>query len=253
MVSGIDEPAVVVRGGSAASPVAAAVEAAGGVVARTVAADAPADADSDRVDAVFAVGEAAFLAAATPSASVPVLPVDAGYGRHSLPGSAVGRAVEAIRIGEARVVEHPTLAVRVDGDAVGEAVADATLMTSEAARISEYAVVDGSGRVDSFRADGVVAATPLGSAGYARAAGGPVVARGAGVAVVPVSPYATETDVWVLRPPVALSVRRDDADVSLALDGVVKRRIEPRVRVEIARGEAVSLLRVPGVDDRTRA
>ncbi|MFC6826305.1 NAD(+)/NADH kinase [Halopelagius fulvigenes] len=267
-MSGDDAPTFVVRGGSEASAVTAAVEEAGGVVAARVAADVPFDAvsfdaDADDVDAVLAVGEAALLSRVD-GETPPVLPVDAGYGRHSLDSSAVGLAVEAVRSDEARTVRHPTVSVRVGGEAAGRALTDVTLMTSEPARISEYAVaerppsggptdVEGGAEVDSFRADGVVAATPLGSAGYARAAGGPVLDADAGLAVVPVAPYATATDSWVLRPPVTLSVRRDDAAVSLILDDEVVRDVPPEVPVEIDADGEVPLLRVPGTAGRTRS
>jgi NAD+ kinase len=94
-------------------------------------------------------------------------------------------------------------------------------VTRESANISEFAVRAGGRRVGDFRADGVVAATPLGSAGYARAAGGPVVGAGTGLAVVPVAQFATARDAWVLDPPVACAVERDEEPVSLVLDGTV--------------------------------
>ncbi|RDI71138.1 NAD(+)/NADH kinase [Halopelagius longus] len=267
-MSGEDAPAFVVRGDSEASAVAAAVEDAGGVVAAEVAADVPFDAvsldgDADDADAVLAVGEAALLSALD-GETPPVLPVDAGYGRYSLDRSAVGTAVEAVRSGEAWTVRHPTVSVRVDGETAGRALTDVTLMTSEPARISEYSVAErrpsdgptdagGRAEVDSFRADGVVAATPLGSAGYARAAGGSVLDADAGLAVVPIAPYATTTDSWVLQSPVTLSVRRDDAAVSLILDDEVARDVPPDVPVEIDADGEIPLLRVPGSAGRTRS
>lgn len=237
-VSDDTAPTVVVRGGSEADAVADAVADAGGVVAR-----APAD-NADSADAVFAVGEAALLSALDGDPTVPVLPVDTGYGRYSIDGEDVGRAVEALRAGETRTVRHFAVAVRVGDATVGRAVTDVTLMTSEPARISEYSVGDGVDEIDSFRADGVVAATPLGSAGYARAAGGPVLAPRTGLSVVPIAPYATDVDSWVFEPPVSLSVRRDDAPVSLVLDGDAVRRVPPNVAVELDFGASFSVLRI---------
>lgn len=257
-VSGDATPTVVVRGGSEADAVEDAVEDAGGVVAARVSAeDLPfasnGDADGDGVDAVFAVGEDALLSALDGEAAAPVLPVAAGYGRYSVRGEDAGRAVTALRAGEARTVRHSAVAVRVGGETVGQASTDVTLMTSEPARISEYSVYDDTEEIDSFRADGVVAATPLGSAGYARAVGGSVLAPRTGLTVVPISPYATDTDSWVLRPPVSLSVRRDDAPVSLVLDDDVVRRVPTDVTVELDSGDERALLRVPGLTVRSRS
>ncbi|TQQ82722.1 NAD(+)/NADH kinase [Halonotius terrestris] len=94
-------------------------------------------------------------------------------------------------------------------DTTATAVCDCTLLTTQPARISEYAVeIDGLQRAE-FRADGVVAATPLGSWGYARAAGGPRLAPDTGVAVVPIAPFAMQADNVVATPPLSLSVERD--------------------------------------------
>ena len=203
----------------------------------------------DDVDVAVAVGSGALSALADDPPDVPVLPVDAELGRYSLPSERVGGAVEALADGDVGVdtFDQPTLRVDAGGTPVGRALADVTLMTSDSARISEYALgVDGA-TVDSFRADGVVAATPLGSGGYARAAGGAVLGPGTGVGVVPVSPFAIASDVWVFRPPLSLSVERDEGAVSLALDGREQGTVDPHTVVDVAEGPAVEVVFVPGL------
>jgi len=88
---------------------------------------------------------------------------------------------------------------------------DTTVITSEPARISEYAVSVAGRPHATFRADGVVVASPLGSHGYSRAAGGPQLDFGSGLAVVPIAPFATIADSWVVEPPVSVSVERETA------------------------------------------
>ncbi|CQR50680.1 MULTISPECIES: NAD(+)/NADH kinase [Haloferax] len=214
----------------------------------------PADAD-----AVVAVGESALSAVALGAEwSCPVVPVDCAAPwspkRHELESR-----LSAFVAGGGRVVDHPTLSVGEDSSA--RALFDAMLVTSEPAHISEYGVAHAETAVpfstdptdesraaarwtpvDEFRADGVVVATPLGSSGYARAAGGAVVGPAAGLAVVPVSPYATQTNSWVLQPPVRLSVERDDAPVSLVADDEVVREIRPFESVVIDRDGSVPVL-----------
>lgn len=212
-----------------------AVEAAGGAV---VAADA-------EPDAVVALGEAALVDAALDGPPAPVLPVGAGEGLRAVALADARAAVERLVDGAARTVEHAVLGVDVGGEFAGRALLDATLMTDEQARISEYAVHDGVGRVDRFRADGVVVATPAGSAGYARAAGGSVLAPGTGVSVVPVSPFATMSETWVLDGGATLRVERDDCDVRLALDGEVAAPVPPATDVRVAVDGRVRLFEVP--------
>jgi len=109
------------------------------------------------------------------------------------------------------------LSIEVDNTAA-RAVRDCAIVTTDPARISEYRVVADDATLTAFRADGVVVATPLGTAGYSRAAGGPRLAPDTGLAVVPIAPFAMTADQWVVRPPLGLRVERDD-DVSVFADG----------------------------------
>jgi NAD+ kinase len=172
--------------------------------------------------AVVAVGEGALVDLVLAGVEGPVLPVSVEDAVRPVPESAVERAVAAVIEGRFDAVEYPLLAVegpRAGGGA--RALFDVALVTAEPARISEYTVSTDGERVATLRADGVVVATAAGSAGYARAAGGPVVAPGMGVvAVVPVSPFATDADHWVLPAgEVELAVERDETPVRLVADG----------------------------------
>lgn len=200
----------------------------------------PADAD-----VVVTAGEAAFRSAATdPAVDVPVLPVAIPAGDRAVAKSAVGDAVAAVAAGSFFTEDHPLLAVTVDGDPVGDALMDVTLLRSEPAKISEYAVTDEGETIGRFRADGVVAATPLGSGAYARAAGGPVIGTRAGVVVVPIGPFSTRQDNWVRQPPLTLWVARDEGPVTLSLDDRETRTVPPNVPVALEAGERVTLARV---------
>ncbi|MFB6160742.1 MAG: ATP-NAD kinase [Haloferacaceae archaeon] len=234
-----DGPSVRVRGDDA---VAAAVAEAGA----TLRPDGPAD-------LLVAVGEDALLGLAADPPALPVLPVDDAGGPLVVPREAAVAAVAAFAAGDARRVEHPVLGVSVGDDHVGRALADVSLVTSEPARISEYAVESRGRPVAGFRADGVVVATPLGSAGYARAAGGPVLGPGTGLAVVPVAPFATTFDTWVRRAPVELSVERDEGRVSLVLDDAVVREVLPHEPVRVDVTTAVELVVPPVAGDEWKS
>ncbi|WP_224447434.1 hypothetical protein [Haloprofundus salilacus] len=201
---------------------------------------------ADEAEAAFvvAVGERALVETARERPERPILPVDVD-GRHAVSRANVDAAFGGLVESDRRTVEHPLLSVTVDGDRVADAVFDVMLVTSEPARISEYAVRVGGDPLDAFRADGVVVATPLGSSGYARAAGGPIVTPGAGVGVVPVSPFSTHSDAWVVDDPVSLSVERDEGAVSLVVDGDRTTAVDPHVPVTIEPTDSVRLLSPP--------
>lgn len=198
--------------------------------------------DVDTAGVVVAVGEPSLLAVARHRPDAPVAPVAADVGRYGVPERAVDAVVDAAARDDLRTVAHPLLDVTVAGEHAGTAVADVTLLTAAPARISEYGIGSADGWTETVRADGVVVATPLGSVGYARDAGGPVLAPETGLVTVPVSAYAMHVRPWVLRPPVSLSVERDEADVTLRLDDAVVRPVPPGVSVDVAAGGSVSLV-----------
>lgn len=205
----------------------------------------PEDVTHEAVDGarvVFAAGDPSLLAVARHRPDTPIAPVAAGVGRYDVPKRSVGAVVDAARDGDLRTVAHPLLDVAVGGEHAGVAVADVTLLTASPARISEFGVAAGDGWRRSVRADGVVVATPVGSTGYARDAGGPVLAPETGLVTVPVSAYAMHVRPWVLRPPVSLSVERDEADVTLRLDDEEVRSVPPAVSVDIEAEESLSLV-----------
>jgi NAD+ kinase len=191
---------------------------------------------------VVAVGEPALLAAAQSVPDSPIVPVDTGTRRYDVSAAAVGAAVDAAAAATLDTVSHPVLDVSVAGESAGTAVLDVTLLTADPARISEFAVGSDDGWTEAIRADGVVVATPLGSTGYAHAVGGPVLAPGTGVVAAPISAYAMHVRPWVLRPPVSVSVERDEARVTLRLDDEVTRPVPPDVQVDITVGASVSVV-----------
>jgi NAD+ kinase len=216
--------------------IAAAVEAAGGVPV------APDDAASAAI--VVAAGEGALVDVARRGVDAPVLPVDAGAGTRSVPAEAVTAAVEGALAGDCRT--EPVSLVRAGGE--GVALFDVALLAAEPARISEFSIRYRGDRLTRFRADGVVASTPAGSVGYNRAADGPLLAPGAGlVAVVPIAPFQTTTDRWVLPPEtVAVAVERDETPVEVLVDGRVERTVSPGDPVSLALEDGIDLLVVGG-------
>lgn len=177
---------------------------------------------------VIAVGEPALLSLVPTGVNVSVLPVGAGRGVRSVPaaGPAVEEAVDRIVAGDWTTVERPVVGARPSG---GRALLDLMVATAEPARISEYSVRFDDVPIARFRGDGVVVATPAGSLGYARAAGGPVTAPESGaVVVVPVGVFATDSDTWVVPvDTIELTVHRDETPVELRADGRTVGRVAP--------------------------
>ncbi|NLV06743.1 ATP-NAD kinase [Haloarcula rubripromontorii] len=189
-------------------------------------------------DRVVAVGEDAVAAVARAEGDPLVLPVAAGRGVRSVPRDDAVAAVSGLA--EARVESHPVLRVTMPDGTVEQAFWDVTLVTADAARISEFTVASTADRIGQFRADGVVIATAAGSPGYAHRVGGPILAPSEQAVVAPIAPFATDPDHWVL-PADGLSalVERDEATVKLLVDDHISRPVSYQERITISLGSPV--------------
>lgn len=189
-------------------------------------------------DRVVAVGENAVAAVARADSDPLVLPVAAGRGVRSVPRDDAVAAVSAFS--DARVETHPSFRVTMPDGTVKQAFWDVTLVTADAARISEFSVTSENECISQFRADGVVIATAAGSLGYAHRIGGPSLAPSDRAVVVPIAPFATDPDHWVV--PVdglSASVERDEATVELLVDDRVSRTVSHRERITVSLGSPV--------------
>ena len=111
-----------------------------------------------------------------------------------------------------------------DGQPVGtfQALNDAVINKGALARIMDLATwVDGK-HLCTYKADGLIVATPTGSTAYSLAAGGPIVDATLGVVVLtPICPH-TLTNRPVILPDQAeinVVIQTPDEDVTLTLDG----------------------------------
>ncbi|ERJ05161.1 NAD+ kinase protein [Halorhabdus tiamatea SARL4B] len=213
----------------------------------------PAEID-EAATAVIAVGEDAVLDLVRHGCTTPVLPVAVDSGLGSVPADSLQSAVERVRDGEYVRRDTPTLDVHVDGDSVETALADVMLVTSEPAHISEYTLSTPRGEVATFRADGVVIATPAGSRGYARRVGGAVLDSGAAaLSVVPVGMFSTTKGHWTISlpegdPAVTASIKREEAPVSLLIDDRTYGHLDPTDRLSLVRGEPLPVISLPESD-----
>lgn len=175
---------------------------------------------STELDAILTVGESTTLAVGRRAPAVPLLPVDAGRGLRSIPPARAVEAASTIAAGEWDTESHPLVKIDHGDETIAHAVTDITLVTAEAARISEFSVRAGDTHVGQFRADGVVVATPAGTPGYARQVGTPIAAAGTGIlTIAPIAPFATNPDHWLVSDDtVQLSIERDEAAVTLFAD-----------------------------------
>jgi NAD+ kinase len=149
-----------------------------------------------------------------------------------------------------------TLAASLErgGKTIGRfrALNDVVVSNGSLARIVGFGVsVDGL-PLASYRADGLIVATPTGSTAYSLSAGGPVVEPTVQALIVsPISPHTLSNRPVVLRPEavVRIAVAERENDAILTIDGQESKRLAGRDVIVVRRGRAsVSLVRSP---DRT--
>ena len=201
--------------------------------------------EADPHDVLVVVSDAALRSLTTDPPAAPVLSVTPEGGRHRVARDSLDAAVVALTAGDYRVDTHPVLGLCHDDAVVARALRDVTFVTDAPASISEYAIASGDESLGSVRADGFVVATPLGSDGYAGAAGGSVLDVGTGVSAVPISPFSTTVETHVVDPdpaaPFSISVERDGA-VALVADGVRHGTVDRGADLRIERVDTVDLV-----------
>lgn len=203
------------------------------------------------VSLLVTIGEPGVTAVARAGTEVPVLPLGPVPGIETVDADDIDAAVTAVLNGDTIERHHPVLGVELESESASShrvrALFDVTLVTSEPARISEYSVESRGDAIAQFRADGVVVATPAGSYGYASAVDAPQLSAAVdAVAVAPIAPFVTTTRRWVLPDDdVALSVERDEGDVSLLADDRTVGTVDISDRVSVTVDGTLSTLVVP--------
>jgi len=144
--------------------------------------------------------------------------------------------------------------VRRDGLVVLEdqALNDVVVNTGALARLADHELLMGGQYVTTFKADGVIIATPTGSTAYSLSAGGPIVhPRVDAIIVAPICPHAL-TQRPIVMPgdqTLTLLVNSEIRDLYLTLDGQAGHPLRQGDRVDIERApNRVLLISNPHLD-----
>ncbi len=137
-----------------------------------------------------------------------------------------------------------------------DALNDAVLTAGPLARMVEFQISMDGRSIGTFRADGLIVATPTGSTAYSLSAGGPLVLQGLNVMLVnPICPH-TLTNRPIVVPAdseIEIAIFPDteaqDRHILLTLDGQQGCELEPQDRVCIVQSpNPVRLVRPPDTD-----
>ena len=175
-------------------------------------------------------GDGTLLSAArvTAAADVPLLGVNLGTLGFltEVPFSSLYSMLEAIAKGQARVEQRTLMQCQLRR---GEAVLGSYLVFNDAvvnktalARLNTYDLYVDKAFVSSYRADGMIVATPTGSTAYSLSAGGPILMPTVhGFVITPVAPHSLTHRPLVVPDSVEIEIllRSQEEVAYLSLDG----------------------------------
>lgn len=206
---------------------------------------------SSGLDAVLAIGGDGTMLEALSQASplgIAVAGVNVGHVGYlaEVPPERLEEAVERIAAGETSVEERITVVARWDGGAL-QGVNDVVIEKIASQHAVRLKVEVNEEELVTYRADGVIVATPTGSTAYAYSAGGPLVPSGLEALVLTaVAPHNLFSRPVVL--PSSAVIRFEVLGHRAArvnVDGRECTVLEPGASAEVARGdEAARFLRV---------
>jgi NAD+ kinase len=190
---------------------------------------------------------------------VPILGVNMGSlgFMTEVPQSGLYGALDLVLAGQARVSERMKLRVHLHRGGSAERALDAEVLNdvviskSALSRMAELDTRCSGGYVTTYKADGVIVATPTGSTAYALAANGPIMyPTMRGVIIAPICPHTlTQRPLVVPDDENIEIVLVNDTEVYLTLDGQKGMPLERGDRVQVKQSyNRVLLVRNPNID-----
>jgi NAD+ kinase len=177
---------------------------------------------------------------------VPVIGVN--FGRvgflTSIEADDLEQGLERAFAGDYRVVELPTLEVRL-GDEAWPAVNDVVVSSATIGHMIELAYAVGGEELDTLPCDGLICCTPSGSTAYNLSNGGPVLVWGLDVmALTFVAAHSLHARPLVIPRSRELVVgnRTEDGDATLIVDGKQVGALRPGDEIDVKLGDQKSLL-----------
>jgi NAD+ kinase len=190
---------------------------------------------------------------------VPILGVNMGSlgFMTEVPQSEMYQALESVVAGRADVSERMKLRVHLHKGGTSERALDAEVLNDVVigkgalSRMAELDTRCSGNYVATYKADGIIVATPTGSTAYALAANGPIMfPTMRGVIIAPICPHTlTQRPLVVPEDENVEILLMNDAEVFLTLDGQKGHQLERGDRVQVKQSyNRVLLVRNPNID-----
>lgn len=166
------------------------------------------------------------------------------------------RVAEAILRNEFKTEPRMRLKVTVDRagrETIHETVLNDVVINKGAlARLAQIKTFINEHYLTTYRADGLIIATPTGSTAYSLAAGGPVIhPEVPAIIMTPISPFTLTNRPLIVPDSVTITVKLEEksADILLTFDGQAGLEIDADDTITVRRDEhPIHLITIPGQD-----
>lgn len=143
--------------------------------------------------------------------------------------------------------------LRSGREIAGETVLNDVVVNKGAlARLAQIKTFINEHYLTTYRADGLIIATPTGSTAYSLAAGGPIIhPEVPGIIMTPISPFTLTNRPLIIPDSATITIRLEEKseDIMLTFDGQVGLRINEEDTIVICRDEhPVYMITIPGQD-----
>lgn len=209
--------------------------------------DGPPAPDTDLIIGVGGDGTLLTAASFALAAGVPVVGINlgnVGYLAEVEPDD-VEHMLDAVVGGTLDVKERMTVKATVDDGRSWQGINDVVVEKVMSQRLVQLGVHINGQFFTTYRSDGIIVATPLGSTAYSLSAGGPVVDPRLGALILtPVAPHSLLSRSIVLAPDTTVMCRVElDRQARLNVDGRNATVLEPGAEIIITRGpESIEFL-----------
>lgn len=170
-------------------------------------------------------GDGTFLGVAEPAAmeGVPLFGINRGKLGFlaAYPSEDIGASLRSILSGDFRRENRALLEVSFADGSMALALNDVVLKTCEVFRMGRFTVTADGAKVNDYRADGLILATPTGTTAYNLAAGGPLVDPTAAIiALTPICAHTMSNRSVLFDGDTELAVSSEDgAHLGISVDG----------------------------------
>ncbi|MEZ5176096.1 MAG: NAD(+)/NADH kinase [Acidimicrobiia bacterium] len=199
----------------------------------------PAVYDPEGIVAIGGDGTVLGAAARAIEADLPVCGINVGrvgYLAEFKP-SDIGHLAGSLANETYSIKTHGTVGVEI-GDHIANGINDVVVEKARPQRIIEIEVMIDHELLATYRTDGIIAATPLGSTAYSLSAGGPIVSPELDALVLtPVAPHSLLSRAIVLAPDARIDLAiRSDRPATVNVDGRHLADLEPGATITVRRG-----------------